>query len=389
MTGVGAFGILLGLASLFFAFAYRSRVRLTIFVLAYLMHIAAAFAYWYIALTGVADSAHYYEDPSRMYEEGFGLNTAFIIYIVQLPKSIFGGTYLDYFLVFQAIGFFGLVFMMRIFEEIYEEVGQKQPPYVYLILFLPSLHYWTSAIGKDALFFFGICMTLWAAMQYRKRMIWLGFGLLLLLLIRPHIAVCAAAAFTMAVLIDRQTRLAIKVPLVALSCVGVVYAVMTVRTAFGIDVTSIDAYTDLLSGREALLETENAGRSAAGGSYPVRVLSLLFRPFFFDAGGLLGLIVSIENLLLAAMTLAMIFRLKTTAHVIRLVPFVRYSILFTGSVTLILALGYYNVGLGIRQKATMILPGLLVAFVAVEALSQARRQSEEPAPVPRARVSLG
>jgi hypothetical protein len=307
-----------------------------------------------------------------MYEEGFGLNTTFIIYLVQLPKSFFGGTYLDYFLLFQAVGFFGLVVLMRTFEEIYLESGTSPPPYIFLLLFMPSLHYWTSAIGKDSLFFFGICLTLWAAMNFRRRIIALSVGMLLMLAIRPHIAVIAAAAFTVAVLIDRNTRLAIKIPVFVAGIAGTIFAVFTVWSTFSIDLTDIDAYSDVLAGREALTSTEDAGRTAVNAAYPVRVVSLLFRPLFLDANGLLGVIVSLENLLLVVIMITMLAKFRTLRQLTRGVAFVRYAVVCSVVVTAVLALGYYNVGLGIRQKATMILPQILVAFVALRALQGAR-----------------
>ena len=39
-----------------------------------------------------------------------------------------------------------------------EELGQTQSKYVYLLLFLPGLHFWTSAIGKDAPLFLGVAI---------------------------------------------------------------------------------------------------------------------------------------------------------------------------------------------------------------------------------------
>jgi hypothetical protein len=37
------------------------------------------------------------------------------------------------------------------------------------------------------------------------------------------------------------------------------------------------------------------GRTSVDAPFPIRVLSLLFRPFFFDANDILGIVVSIEN----------------------------------------------------------------------------------------------
>jgi hypothetical protein len=389
MTGVGIFGLLLGLASAFFAFVQLTRVRLVVFSAAYLMHVAAAVFYYQLVKNGVADSALYYYDPFYIYEEGFGLNTAFIVYIVQSIKLWFGGTYLDYFLLFQAVGFYGLAALMRIFDEIHMELGVEQKAFSYLILFLPSLHYWTSAIGKDSLFFFALCLTMWAAMQYKRRLVALSLGMLLMLAIRPHIAVIAAGAFAVAVMVDRETRLIVKVPVFLLSLAGAVFAVASVWNTFRIDLTDVDALADMISARDALADSEDAGRTAVTGSYPVRLFSLLFRPLFFDGGGALGLIVSVENLLLIILFGMMLANLGTVMKMARTVPFVRYALVSAAVITIVLAIGYYNVGLGIRQKATMILPQIIVAFVAMLALLQVRRRGVTVQQLPAAQPGFG
>jgi uncharacterized membrane protein len=203
----------------------------------------------------------------------------------------------------------------------------------------------------------------------------LAIGMLLMLAIRPHVAVIAGAAFAVTVLIDRRTGLAVKLPLFAISAAGTVFAMAKVWSTFQIDLTDVDVFSDVLAGQEAMATSDSGGRTAVTGSYPVRLLSLLFRPLFFDASGVLGLIVSVENAILFVMLALMIARFSMTASLARQIAFVRYALVSSLVVTIVLALGYYNVGLGIRQKATMILPGILVAFVATRALRSARKMA--------------
>lgn len=372
ITAVGFFGILLGLAASLAAFLNPTRMRVVVFVLVYLLHIGASIFYYDLVKNGGGDAALYYYDPTDIYGEGFGFNTAFIVYVVQLPKSLFGGTYLDYFLLFQAVGFLGLVALMRTFEEIYAEAGVPQPIVTYALLFLPSLHYWTSAIGKDSLFFFAVCLALWASMRYKRRLVALALGLALMLAIRPHIAAIAVAAFAGTVIVDRQTRLSIKLPLFILALVGTAASVASVWNAFQVDLTNVDTYTDVLASREAIATSESAGNTAVTGSFPIRLLSLLFRPFFVDANGAIGLIVSTENALFALILGYLLLHFRSTVQMFRTVAFARYALVSSAVITVALAVGYYNVGLGIRQKATMVLPGILVAFVALQAIRGAR-----------------
>jgi hypothetical protein len=270
---------------------------------------------------------------------------------------------------------------MRIFEEIYDTMGLEQPFYVYLLLFIPGFHYWSSAIGKDSLFFFATALALWGSLRLKERLPAIGFGLLLMLAIRPHIAVVAMAALAVTVVGDRGTSGPVRFFLFIGAVIGTVFSISTVWNTFEIDLTRVDAISDHLAGREALVQTEAAGRTAVNAIYPLRVLSLLFRPFFFDASGALGLVVSLENAALVPVFGALVLKRKMAWALIKGVPFARYAFVSALGVLLVLSLGYYNVGLGIRQKATMILPGILVFFVALVAALKARQVSMAPVPV--------
>jgi hypothetical protein len=263
---------------------------------------------------------------------------------------------------------------MRIFEEIYEELGVEQPAYTYAILFLPSLHYWTSGVGKDGLFFLATCAALWASMNLKRRVIVLALAIGVMMLIRSYIALISVGALGLTVLIDRRTGLGLRLFLSIVSAAAAAVAIRDVWTSFGLDITNVDVISGILAGPDQeAFESGAAGNTAVNASYPVRVLSLLFRPFFLDAPNALGLVVSMENVLQLVLIAMLIRRFGTLRQVAKTVPFVRYALLSAVGITLALGIGFYNVGLGIRQEATMILPGMLVIFVAVRAVIEAKK----------------
>jgi len=118
---------------------------------------------------------------------------------------------------------------------------------------------------------------------------------------------------------------------------------------------------------------------------PVAMLSLLFRPFFFDAGGFEGLIASFENLVLVGIFGYFIYRFGWLRKLFTGTLVVRYAVFFAFLVTMMLSLTYYNVGLGLRQKM-MMMPAILMIFAALIATSKialpvrARRRRERPVP---------
>jgi hypothetical protein len=124
------------------------------------------------------------------------------------------------------------------------------------------------------------------------------------------------------------------------------------------------------------------GGSGAQGSYPVRVVSLLFRPFFFDAGGIPGLIASFENLVLLFIFGFMAYHFRILRELFRRVMLIRYCVIFSLTVILLLATVYYNVGLGLRQKM-MAMPTLLTLLAGIVAVLRLqvrnRRLQAQPA----------
>jgi hypothetical protein len=380
MTPVGVFGILLGLLAYPICSIAKTRRHIGIFAAIFVIHVSAAFYYHYWAQTNTTDSTLYFFDPYGFYGEGFAGGTGFVISMVQFLKETIGGTYLDYFLLFQASGIWAMAFMMRVLEETYTEVGREPPAITYLPLFFPSLHFFTSSIGKDGPLVLAAAMMVWCIMNIRRRLIPFGIALWIMVLFRPHIALVAALAFTITLFFDPRTKPLIRFGLgfVAIMALGVIAG--TVQQSFGVDVTSAESVGGFFERQSRTAQQFDTGTSVIGASYPVRLLSLLFRPFFFDANSLLSLLASLENVFTVAFAIVLFRRRRDVVMLYRQVFFIRFATMFALMLTLLLAYVYYNVGLGLRQR-TMILPGLLACFGAILAVQHARLN---PAPGLRA-----
>lgn len=375
VTAVGLAGALLGFLAISLVMGRGggvSRVGL-VFSLALVQVLTALFFYQW-ALTNTTDAATYYFDPYDFYSRGFRLNTGFIIWIVQSLKETVGGTYLDYFLLFQGTGTWGLVFLLKTYEDIFKLAGQKVPWPLYLTLFLPGFHFWTAYIGKDGLLFLASAMTVWAAINIRDRWIAFAIAVVIMVLVRPHIALLAVAAVAVAIAFDKRTPPLVRTLLSVVSFVGLLAVAATIRNAFQIDVTSAESVTDFLSSYSETTQKVAGTTTVYYESYLVRVFSLLFRPLFFDAGGPLGLIASFENLFLLYLVYRIVSHFRWVTALYKGLFVIRFSILFALALTLLLSLMYYNVGLGLRQKL-MMMPAYFAVFAAVVATAQRRRAS--------------
>lgn len=373
MTLFGVMWILLGLFSARFAMIDRTRTRIAIFAILYVAHLVGTLVYYSYVQTQGGDSELYYYDELDFYNRGFALGTGVLIYFVQTLKLTIGGTYLDYFMMFNAIGFCGLALLMRVFEEIYRGMETEQQLLSLLLLLMPSLQFWTGAIGKDAPLFLAASLGLWAAINVRKRYVALGLATGLMVLVRPHIALVAVVAIAIALLFDRQFSWWKRAILLVIALVAGGFAIVTIQSTLRLDLTDADSISTFLEARDSIAQSNAGGNTAVQGSFALRLTSLLFRPLFFDVEETFGYVASVENTMLLVIFLLLGFRLPTVLALFRRSAFVRYAFSFAIGVTIVLALSYYNVGLGLRQR-TMIFPGLLSLFVMLLALRAEPRE---------------
>lgn len=373
MTAFGLIGILISVAGFHFARANESRSRFVLFVLLLLVHIGAAIATYLYSQEFGGDVTLYYYDRMGLYGVASGLSTVFVVNFVQFLKSYLGGSFFDYFLLFQSMGFWGILFIIRAFDDIHEELGQPLFSYIYLLLFLPGLHYWTSAIGKDAPIFLGVAMCTWAAFRLQTRYLVFGAGVIIALLVRPHIALIALIALALSLLLGRNTSLLMRTGLLVVALAGIGSVAGLVEGTFrGLSLSSTDSVTEFLESKSQVSEASGADLSIVGASFPVKLFSLLFRPFFIDANGALGYVASLENTILLVIILTLVWRVRTVIAVARAAMFARFALIFFLMITMLLAMVNYNVGLGLRQKM-MMMPALLVFFAAMLAVRTYQR----------------
>ena len=373
MTLFGIVSILAGLLSFKFAMVERTRMRVAMFAILFVIHLVATFVFFAYVQTQGGDTELYYYDELDFYSRGFTVSTGGVIYFVQVLKGTFGGSYLDYFMLFQSIGFCGIALLMRTFEEIHLGLETEQQLLSLVLLLMPSLQFWTGAIGKDAPLFFTACLSLWAVLNLRRRYIALAFALGLMLVVRPHIAFVAVIALSVALLFDRNLSRWARAGLLIVALAAGAFAVATIQTALRLDLTDADSISTFMESRDNISRTAAGGNTSVQGSFALRLFSLMLRPFFFDVEDVFGYVASVENAILLVIYATIFARFGIILALFRRTLLVRYAIAFTIGTAVVLALAYYNVGLGLRQR-TMVLPGVLTVIVTLMALRSERRE---------------
>lgn len=274
------------------------------------------------------------------------------------------------FVVFTLIAFSGMLLFYRAFTTAFPTGDRKR--YALLLFLWPSMAFWPSSIGKEALMMFGIGLGSYgAARMFAHRplgMTALAGGLAVLALIRPHMALVVIVCVGVAYLFVRSVSGSVwlsgsKIVAIAVLLVG--GAVIATQTAeflkvddFGQDQLDAAAQsaTDRTSQGGAEFTPIRADSSPI--AFPAAVGTVLFRPLPFEAHSQEALIAAAEGVLLIAVTAASWRRLVLLPWKILREPYVAYAL----SMVLLFCFVFSviaNFGILTRQR-TQVLPLLFV-----------------------------
>ena len=150
---------------------------------------------WY-SLSYVADSLSYYEEA--LYGNFLLDQTRSIIIIIYINKILVNYFNFAYLGVFLFYNIFGTIAILLIDSSLNFFIKTKNK-FIFilrnLIDFSPSLHFWSSNIGKDAFGMFSLSCILWLY-TYDKNRLWYSLPALCLFLFRPqHFAIFSLSAF--------------------------------------------------------------------------------------------------------------------------------------------------------------------------------------------------
>lgn len=367
---------------------------------AFVAKLLGTLARYYFTFTATAaDAVEYHEEGSRLAEayrrfdltEDLGrrfIGTGFVRAFTGAVYAVLGSNRLVGFLVFACLSWWGLYFAHRAFQTALPAAERLR--YARLVFFLPSLLFWPSSIGKEALMGFALGLVALGVARLvtlrRGGMPILLAGLGGCAIVRPHVALAASAAVTVAFLLRRSTdrrRIDPVGRLVGLAVFILVGSVLLARTAqfFGV--------ADLGSDSIEAIQTETGGQTAQGGSefdpvtvrtpldIPEAALTVLFRPFPNEADSLESFLAAAEGVLLLGLLVVGFGRLRSVPGLAVRSPYVAFATVFVG----LFVFGFSaiaNFGILARQR-TQVLPFLLV-LLAVPAVR--RRRLGEAGPVP-------
>jgi len=349
-------------------------------------HLAFGAAYYIYALFNPSDSKKYFTWPqneSLGWLDFFGTETTFINFISYPFINGLGFSYEMMMLLFTWIGFMGFVFAYLFFKEniSLNVTVFKRVDLLTLILFLPNMHFWTASLGKGSLIFLGLMLFAYSITKAKTRILGLVLGSLLVFYIRPHIFLLLVVGALVGFMTGKE-KIEWKLKL---TVCGVILAGLFLLQDQILAVVNLDNSQNLIadfirftSTRSEALGSAGSGVNMAGYSLPEKIFTFWFRPLFFDAPGILGVIVSIENLIYILLFLK-IFRMNFFKFILNAPVNVKMSLVLFLMTSFAMTFVMSNLGIIIRQKSMVMyfLFFVIYYYLAHEKSLTARIQSKQ------------
>lgn len=200
-------------------------------------------------------------------------------------------------LIYNLIGFVA-IWELYSFAHHYIRPKTKMADLLLKILcLLPNLHFWTSIVGKEPVIFLAV---VWIMTQYADAKFYSFksiLGWLLLMAIRPHVAMFLLLAIVILLLFSSGKLTIKKVRMIIFGMAG--SFIMYILTLKLLNRNPFDIQYILERNDASLMAFQRADSYVPMIDYNVfeRFFALNFRPLFLDANSWLTLILSVENLL--------------------------------------------------------------------------------------------
>lgn len=321
-----------------------------------------ALVYYIYAFFNPSDSKGYFSRAKYSFRgeswfDFYGTSTTFVEFIGYPFIHFFGFSYEAMMVLFAFFGFIGVAFFYTLFEEkfplkvkIINEWDLKK-----VIFLLPNLHFWTGSFGKGSIIFMGIAMVFFSVVKFRERLIPLLIGGLIIYHVRPHIMLMLLIAIVIGVLfssrgISNQARIF----LLIIGLVSISFVLNDALKLVGVEQEEFISDGVDLSKRASELGKATSGVDINNYNLFEKFFTFFYRPLFVDAPGILGVIVSFENLFYVLVTIPLL-NLRFLRYLFQSEYLVKASLLFFIVASLALAQVSGNLGIAIRQKSQVIL----------------------------------
>nr|WP_298248836.1 hypothetical protein [uncultured Halomonas sp.] len=253
---------------------------------------------WFIMKDG-GDALKYYADSLGEGYVSFRPGSPSVINFTRFFTSNFGVSFYGMFLVNNIIGYVGVLAFFASLNAVTIGKGRFVGLMAFGVVMLPSVSFWSSAIGKDSISFLATGLALWAAIDLKRRIGLMPIAVILMLIVRPHIAAILVLGLSVAFVLHAKVSLAQRVALGVLSLFfAAIITPFSLEYAGVGETVDIESLTDYVEGRQGLNLRGGGSVDISSMSLPMQMITYVFRPFIFEARSSFQLISAAENILI-------------------------------------------------------------------------------------------
>lgn len=332
-------------------------------VILYLWHTFFTFVYYIYTLKFGADATIYYEQGligNYIFQPG----THFIRFIVMILTNYFYINMIGCFLFFNILGALGLIILDSIIHRTVSNQKRLLRIIATLVIFLPSISFWSSGIGKDPISFLSVVLALWSSLNLKNRLFAMSLSIIMMFFVRPHIAGILIIALAVSLLFDKKTNALVKVVLASVT-IGISSLLIPYALNYaGVQGSNTpEEIAEYIQGREDVYKNTGSGVTLSEMSFPMKLFTYMFRPIILEARSVTQIFSALDNILLLYLFIAGGYRIIKNKNLTSLENR-KFMWAYAIIAWLVLALTTGNLGIAVRQKI-MILPFFLYLFISV------------------------
>jgi len=332
-------------------------------------HIVFLGIYYTYTIFNRSDSKAYFVRPQIEgwnWFDFFGTSTTFIDFISYPFINFLGFNYEMMMVLFAWMGYLGFVYAYLFFRENIplKITVFKRFDLLTLILFFPNMHFWTASLGKGAPIFLGLMMFAYAIKKTNSRFITLILGSILIYFIRPHVFLFVAVGTLLGYMSGKEKisfgrKLFIYIVMIG----GLWLAQDQILGVVGLEGSEdlVEGFEDFSADRTESLSSSGSGVDMASYPLPIKLFTFWFRPLFFDAPGILGLITSVENLMYLLLFVK-IFKKDFITFIRNSTVVVKMSLVIFFLTSFAMTFVMSNLGIIMRQKSMVMYFAFFVIY---------------------------
>lgn len=348
------FIFLLGLVLCMVFAKKKSDIKYVFFL--YTWHTLFSVYYWYFTLSNQADAIKYFRKSFSL-TPNFSPGTRFTETVAFVITKTLDSNYLNTTLVSNIFGSIGILILYLCLEKYIFILGRRW----LLILFIPSMSFWSSGLGKDSISFMATCIFLYAITSYKKVRISVLFAVLAMFMVRPHIALCMVLSFIIYFIARSKIHIIVKFISLPMILGASIFLLQFVQQYVGITEVSIENLDSYVDKRQNSNLDGGSSLDISSMSYPMQMFTYIFRPLPFEAHSAVALISGIENTFLLILFIYIVIKSKFNFE-----SFIRGKNLWLSAYVFltctILAITTANLGIAARQK-WMFMPVLIYLLI--------------------------